>query len=187
MDRPSIVKAALIGGATFGLLGSLPIIGALNCFCCALVLGGGFVAAYLHANDCKKLGLAFGAREGATVGLVAGVFYAIVNAIITGLFAIVVGRPDPEKMLEAMERYGVPPEMLDSMEQALELMTSPVGVLIQFAVVLFAGLVFSTVGGLIGGSVFKSEAAPPASPSGNAPTPPVVPPAGGPAAPGGDA
>jgi hypothetical protein len=184
MDRPSILKATLIGGATFGLLGSIPIVNAINCFCCALVMGGGFVAAYLYANDCKRVGVAFGAGHGAVVGLVAGVFYAIVNAIIEGLITIVLGRPEPEEVLDFLEGFDMPPEALDTAERVVEVLSSSIGVLILFGVVLAVSLVFSTIGGLIGGSVFKVAATPPAVPPGSTPAPPTFPPAGGGATPG---
>jgi hypothetical protein len=165
MDRPSILKPTLIGGAVFGLLGGLPIISALNVCCCALVMGGGFLAAYLHSNDCKSLGAEFRAGGGAKVGLVAGVFYWLVSSIIQGLAKLVLPGPDFDEILDQAESSGAPPELLDAMEQVFEVLGGAGGVVLMLGASLVLALVFSTIGGLIGGAVFKVAAAP-ASPTG---------------------
>ena len=186
MDKPSLLKPTLIGGAVFGLLGALPCVGALNLFCCCLVMGGGFLAAYLHSSDCKKLGLEFRAGEGAKLGLVAGIFYWLVSSVISGLMQIIFPT-DFDEILEQMEQGGMPPEALDAVEQALDVLGGPMGVVIMLCVTLVMGLIFSTIGGLIGGAVFKVAAAPPSPPSSGAvppPPPPVTPGGEPPVAPG---
>ncbi len=76
MDKtaPSMLKATMIGGLTAGFVGGVPIIGAVNVCCCALVIAGGFLAAFLYSNECKSHGVEFRAGNGALVGLVAGLF-----------------------------------------------------------------------------------------------------------------
>lgn len=172
---PSMLKATLIGGAVFGLIGAIPCINLINVFCCALVIAGGFLAAYLYSGECKRHGVEFRAGGGAKVGLVAGIFYWIVNSIVGGLLRIVTGAPDPDEILDQLESADLPPEALDMAEQAIELMSGATGVIISVAVMLFFSLVFSTIGGLIGGGVFKVEAPPPAPPTASAPPPPPPP------------
>jgi hypothetical protein len=170
MHKPSLWKPALIGGAVFGLLGATPLISAVNCCCCALVVAGGFVAAYLHSNACKKSGAAFGAADGALVGLAAGGFYALVSSFVQGLLTLVM-KPDYDQILEKIDSGGAPPEALEFAERIVELLSGPLGLVIMFVGTLIIGLVFATLGGLIGGAVFKFEpvAPPPPSP----PTPGV--------------
>jgi len=170
-----MLKATLIGGAVFGLIGAIPCISAINLFCCALVIAGGFLAAYLFAGECKRYGTEFRAGGGAKVGLVAGIFYWIVNSIVQGLLRIVVGEPDLEEVLDQLESADVPPEVLDLAEQAIELMGGAMGVVIGLSVSLILSLVFSTIGGLIGGAVFKVAAPPQAPPTSSEPPPPVGP------------
>lgn len=172
MDKPSMLKPTLIGGSVFGLLGALPFIGAINCACCALVMAGGFLAAYLQSNQCRHLGVAFRAGDGATVGVVAGLFYAIVNTIVQGLVSIVMGRQELEDILDQIDSGGAPPEVLDTAERVIDVMSGPAGVVILFFVVLVLALIFSTIGGLIGGAVFKVEAPPAAPPTPTGPPPP---------------
>ena len=72
----------------------------------------------------------------------------------------------------AREEAGLPPEMLDTMEQVFDLLGGPMGVVVVLGVTLVMGLIFSTIGGLIGGAVFKVAAAPPSPPESATPPPP---------------
>jgi hypothetical protein len=175
---PSILKSSLIGGAAFGLAGALPFIGALNCACCSLVMGGGFLAAYLYSNECKSLGVAFRAGGGAKLGVVAGIFYWLVSSITQGVIKIVFAGPSMEEIgeqvLDQMESGDAPPEAIDFVVQLFDTLSGPGGLAIVLAVSLVIALVFSTIGGLIGGAVFKVEPQPPATPDASAPPPPPV-------------
>jgi len=163
-QSPSMLKPTLIGGGLFGLLGAIPFVSMLNCACCALVMGGGFFAAYLYSKECSGQGAAFRPGSGAVVGLVAGMFYAITNAVLGWLFSQITTPPDIDEIIDQMEAADLPPEAIDSAVRFFEMFMSPFGVVIMFFVLLLAGAIFSTLGGLIGGAVFKVEPAPPAPP-----------------------
>jgi hypothetical protein len=174
MDKPSLLKPTLIGGAAFGVIGSIPCVNLLNVLCCSLIMGGGFVAAYLYANDCKKLGNPFGAADGLKLGLGAGFFYWLVSSIISGIFQILMPT-DIDEMIDQFEAAGMPPEALDQIEAAAEIMAGAAGVLLVLGVTFIFAMVFSVIGGLIGGMVFKYEGAPPAPPAPPADTAPPPP------------
>jgi hypothetical protein len=162
---PSMLKPTLIGGAVFGLVGALPLIGALNCACCALVMAGGFLAAYLYSRDCASQGFEFRAGGGAMVGLVAGLFYALTTTIVSGIVNMVTGA-SMEQILEQAEEMGadIPPEA----EPFIQFLTETnmlVLALLGFFFWLLIAAIFSTIGGLIGGAAFKVEPKAPAPPS----------------------
>ncbi|HKQ60939.1 MAG TPA: hypothetical protein VJS92_06590 [Candidatus Polarisedimenticolaceae bacterium] len=169
-DRsPSMLKSTLIGGSVFGVLSAVPILGLLNCACCALVLGAGFFAAYLYSNQCKGAGAAFRPADGAIVGLVAALFHALAWTVVHLLFRAIVGAEDPADAMSQMDQFNIPEESREMARKVAELMVSGVGQVLLFFVWLLLGAIFSTLGGLIGGAVFKVE--PPAPPAA-----PVVPP-----------
>jgi hypothetical protein len=175
-----MIKAAAIGGGAAGVAASIPIVSALNCLCCSLILGGGFLAAFLYSKECAAQGASFRAGNGALVGLTASPFYALAAAVFGSLVQLVVGT-DMEQMLEMMEQYGgdMPPEAMEFLEG---MSTWGLGTffLFGFMLSLFMGAIFSTLGGLIGGAVFKSEMQPPAPPAAAPPAPPAPqPPVGG--------
>lgn len=159
---PSMLKSALIGGSAFGFVAGLPIVGALNCACCALVIAGGFLASYLYSKECSQAGGIFGAGTGAMVGLIAGLFYAVATSITQSIVQMITGA-SIDQVLEQVEGMGaeLPPEA----EPLIEFLSTSGPVLLFFiglGISLVVGVIFSTIGGLIGGSVFKVAPAPPA-------------------------
>jgi len=171
MDKnPSMLRATLIGGSVFGVIAAVPILGALNCACCALVAGGGFLAAYLYSKECRDAGAAFTPGNGALVGLVAGLFYALAGTVVGAVFKAIMGPPDLDQMMHAMEQFDLPPEVVDQASIWFERFAGVMGIVLGFFVSLLLAAVFSTLGGLIGGAVFKVEPAPPAPGFGAPPT-----------------
>lgn len=175
-DSPSMLKPTLIGGGVAGLIGGLPLIGALNCLCCSLVVGGGFLAAYLYSKECRGQGTEFRAGSGAMVGLVAGMFYALVTSVVSGVVNVVTGA-SVAKAIEQFESMGqeIPPEA----EPMIEFMANSSPILLMvlgFFIWLLLAAVFSTIGGLIGGAVFKVEPPPAGAMPSSGMTPPDSPP-----------
>jgi hypothetical protein len=171
-----MLRPTLIGGGVLGAVGGIPIVGMLNCACCALIIGGGFLAAYLYSNDCKLVGAPFGAMAGATVGLIAGAFYALAHSIVGAIANVVVRAMgfggDIRETIEQLEDQGV--EIPLEAEPWIEFLASAspfVLIAFGFLFLLLFGAVFSTIGGLIGGAVFKYEppAAGPSAPASGAP------------------
>jgi hypothetical protein len=171
-DAPSMAKPALIAGLLFGIAGAIPIIEWINCACCALIIGCGFVAAYLHSKPMKAAGLGFTPGNGAVVGLAAGVVYGIVAGLLGALFDMVLGLTDMSQIVEQMQQVGtMDPEAVEMVSRFVE-STGPATIV--FAGLFFSllfGAVFGTLGGLIGGAVFKGE---PAGLSDQVPPPPPV-------------
>jgi flagellin-like protein len=176
MDKaaPSMLKATLIGGAGMGLLAGLPVVGALNYVCCSLFIAGGFLAAYLYSRDCQGAGVAFSPGSGAQVGLVTALFFSVPMSI--GWY-VQMRLVDIDEALEQMESFNLDPEAIDAGIRVVEYLQSPIGAAVMFFVIVLIAAVFCTVGGLIGGAVFKVEP-PPSMPSGmgQVPPPPGSPP-----------
>ena len=150
-----IVLPALIGGVAAGFAGAVPFIGdLLNCLCCSLVIAGGFSAAYLLSREHARAGVPFAVGAGATVGALAGVIQGVVGAIVRKILP----QQNPMETIETLEGWGLEfPEdarqsLLDSFQQAAD----PDGLTLLVTWVI-AGLVFSTLGGLLGGAVFRTR------------------------------
>jgi hypothetical protein len=174
--KPSMLKAALIGGGALGVAGGLPLIGALNCACCALVIAGGFLAAYIYSKDAARAAVGFRPGNGAMVGLVASPFYALASTIVSAVASLAFGPQDMSEMVRQMEEGGAPPEAVEWVERFTTMAEGPAGWIFGFFIALLLAVVFSTIGGLIGGAVFKHE--PPVQvvpPGGSVPPPPPPP------------
>ena len=164
--------AVLIGGGFNGVLSALPIIGTANCLCCLWVVGGGVITAWLLQQgqaDPLELG------EGAIGGLLAGVVGAVVYTLVWVPLQLMLGSltGGPGQVFE-MGDVDVPPEMLQIMEATEQILSNPpLMALLAFVMMLAAGLVFSTVGGLLGAFFFRKAAPPDATGGAD------IPPAGG--------
>ena len=73
-----MLQPALLGGLVIGVLSALPVINLANC-CCAWVLFGGGLAAYLMQQQ-RPMPISPG--DGALVGLLAGVIGAVVWTVV---------------------------------------------------------------------------------------------------------
>jgi hypothetical protein len=176
-EAPSMAKPALVAGLAFGVAGAIPIIEWINCACCALIIGCGLVAAYLHSKPMKAAGLGFTPGNGAVVGLAAGVVYGVVAGTLGALFDMMLGLTDMSQIIDQMEQVGtMDPEAMETVSRFLE-STGPATIVLAglFFSLLF-GAIFGALGGLIGGALFKAEPAGSAmSDQAPPPPPPVTP------------
>jgi hypothetical protein len=176
-------QPALLGGLLIGVLSSLPYIEYGNACCCLWVVLGGAVAAYLLQERQVE---PITAGDGALVGLMAGAVGAIVGGILSGAFDAARGF-DYTRALEDLAggMDEAPRELRDAFER-LRVLPWPVWMVLNFLTMLMAGVIFSTLGGLLGALIFKKKgSAPPPPPPGFVPptfeppptwTPPPPPP-----------
>ena len=173
---PSMLKPTLIAGLTMGVVTSIPGLDVLNlCTCCSLVALGGFLGSFLYSRSCREANVGFRPGNGALVGLITGAFWAVAATIVGSLLFALIGNPVMKSLLETLlENPDLPPEALDAIEQALDEMEQRsltlLKVVLSFFQSVIVGAIFATLGGLIGGAVFKVEPAPPV---GDASPPPV--------------
>jgi hypothetical protein len=143
-------QPALIGGAVMGTLSALPLINAGNC-CCLWLVSGGVVAAYVLQQN-QEAPVTPG--DGALAGLLSGIVGAFIYLVLSIPIAIVMA-PMMRAMMERVSNSGgVPPEFR---QYAGTYMGGALGVVFGFIVILIFGAIFSTLGGLLGASIFKKE------------------------------
>ncbi len=172
-QAPSFVKPALISGIAFGVAAAIPFIGWINCLCCALVIACGLVAAYLQSQQCAKVGAPFAVGDGALVGLVAGLFYGVANGIMGAIMQLAFGVGDMQEVIEQIESSGVDmdPAVMEQMTSFMESTGPVLMALIGVFIAIILGAIFATLGGLIGGALFKKEGPPPPAPMTQTPPP----------------
>jgi hypothetical protein len=174
---PDLFRPTLTAGILFGALASVPFLNLINCACCALVLGCGFFASWLYAGECRRQTLGFRPGTGAVVGLVAGAFYAVTESLLETAIHLAIGDPTARAMLRLVESLpSLPAENRDMLEQALrqasEATPTIASFVLGFFMMVLIAAVFSTLGGLIGGAVFRvSPPAPPTADDGYVPPP----------------
>ncbi len=144
-------QAILIGGVFIGVLSALPVVSLANC-CCLWVAGGGIVAAYLRQQGQSH---ALPVGEGALVGCLAGVCGAVVHTMVS-LPIMLFMAPMQEQLAEMLRgNADVPPEVAEMIEQIGA--AGPLALMVSFGFMLVFGMIFSTLGGVLGTVIFRGD------------------------------
>ncbi len=150
---------ALYGGLIIAGISAIPGLNLINVCCCAGILSGGFLAVFFYkqeltpgmdpltSNDCVRLG-AF-----------AGVIAAVAGTMISMAVMLIFGNIALEMMMKIIHRMNVElPENVEQMiQQGMEEKISFFGMFFSLFLNLIIDVLFSTLGGLIGWSVFKPK------------------------------
>jgi uncharacterized protein YqgC (DUF456 family) len=151
----SKLQPALIGGLVTGVLSALPFIGAFNACCCLWIVTGGVTAAYL-LQDREPNAIQVG--DGALVGLMAGVIGAFVYLILSIPITLLMA-PMMSAFTDRIVNEGnFPPEVREMLTSGIG---TAAGIVLGFFAYLAAGIVFSTLGGILGTLIFRKPARPP--------------------------
>jgi hypothetical protein len=169
--RATLTQPALIGGVVMGVLSALPIVSVANACCCLWIVCGGLVAAYvLQQNQSAPIT----PGDGALVGLLAGIFGALVQVALSIPIGLIIGPMERELMQRVLEMAGnIPPDIRDAFERySREGRTGALlilGRIVELVFWMVIGSLFSTLGGLLGAALFRK----PNPPAGTIDLPPA--------------
>ncbi len=173
-NRPGIVLPALYGGIIMGVISAVPGLSLLNCFCCAGIMLGGFLAVFFYKKDLTAGMPLLSSADGVKLGALAGVFGAIVSIVLSRLVTAVLGGVDEKMVKDLFDSMGLTDQLPPgTMEQIEEGMGAGMG-FFQIVVTFVIDPLFGLIGGLIGYSVFKEKQVVPTVPP--PPSPPPAPP-----------
>ena len=158
---PAKLQPALLGGVTIGVLSALPVINLANC-CCAWILFGGALSAYLmQQNHPEPIQIGDGAIAGLLAGVVGAFVWVIVSVPISAMMAPFQSEMANRVLRDATE---MAPELRGIFENLAGAPAIGIGLIFGFFVMLCVSTVFGMLGGLFGALLFKKQ------------QPPVVPP-----------
>jgi len=154
---PAKLQPALLGGVTIGVLSALPVINLANC-CCAWILFGGALSAYLMQQNHPE---PIQTGDGAIVGLLAGIIGAFVWVIVSVPIGVAMA-PFQSAMAERAMRDAaeMAPELRGIFENMSGAPAMGIGLIFGFFVMLCVSTVFGMIGGLFGALMFKKHQPP---------------------------
>ncbi len=159
---PAKFQPALLGGVAIGVLSALPVISVANICCCAWIVFGGALAAYLmQANHPEPIQVGDGAIVGLQAGLVGAFVWLVVFIPIASMMAPFESRMTQRAIQSAA---GAAPELRELLEGLSAGPTIGIGLVFTFFVMLVVGTTFGMFGGLFGALLFRKS------------PPPVIPP-----------
>jgi hypothetical protein len=149
------LQPALVGGVAIGVLSALPVINIANC-CCAWILFGGALAAYLMQQNHPE---PIQAGDGAIVGLLAGLTGAFVWLILSIPIGFAMAPLQSRMTRRLLENAS---EMAPELRSLLEGMSGGtavigMGLLFGFFIMLFVSTLFGMLGGLFGALLFRTN------------------------------
>lgn len=149
---PVKTQPALLGGVAIGVLSALPVINIANC-CCAWILLGGALAAYLmQQNHPERIEVG----DGAIVGLLAGVSGAFVWLVLSIPITIAMAPLQSRMTSRMLENASqMAPELRTLLQGLSGGPTIGLGLLFGFLIMLFVSTLFGMLGGLFGTLIFR--------------------------------
>ena len=143
------VQSALAGGMFLGFLSSIPFISAGNCLCCMWVLLGGGMAAVMLTKQ-RPSGITYG--DGAFVGVLSGLFGAIVGTVVQMSFRAIAARffeSQQQQLEDLLRQVGAEGPMRDWTLRAFSGEISTATVLFTFFTNLLMFALFAMIGGIL--------------------------------------
>jgi len=158
---PAKLQPALLGGVAIGVLSALPVINIANC-CCAWILFGGALSAYLmQQNHPEPIQAGDGAIVGLQAGLVGAFVWLIVSVPISAALAPLQSEMTQRILRDASE---MAPEVRGLLESISGRPVIGLGLVFGFFVMLCVSTVFGMLGGLLGALMFRKNPPPPIPP-----------------------
>jgi hypothetical protein len=136
------------------VLSALPIVNVANC-CCLWIVGGGLLSAYMvQQNDPRPITVGRGAGVGLLAGIIGAFVWLLVAMALNSLIA-----PIQERMIDAMIRNAqdMPPEAREWLELMANRASSPFRYALGFLFHFCGGLIFATLGGILGAVFFRRD------------------------------
>jgi hypothetical protein len=147
MNSKNLWIASLAGAVLTTLVSNLPLVGFVNCLLCAGFWGSAIGAVWLY----RRLGSTLTVRQGVTVGALTG--------LCAGVLGFLLGFLGLAGMQGLMNSVG--PFLPADATQGLVSSLPNWGTIVFNLIGVVFNVLFGTLGGFIGGSIFKT--APPAS------------------------
>ena len=143
------VQPALAGGMFLGFLSSIPFIAAGNCLCCMWVLLGGGIAVMMHTRQ-RPSGITYG--DGAFVGVLSGLFGAVVGTIVQMSFRAMAARlfeSQQQQLEQILNQLGAEGPMRDWVLRAASGEISAATLVFTFFTNLLVFSLFAMIGGIL--------------------------------------
>lgn len=154
-EKPDKLQPALFGGLTIAIISSVPGLSLINCFCCAGIMLGGYLAVYFYN---KKLAdyqdAELQSSDGLVLGLMSGAFGAIIGTIFSSLIGTNV-QQQLNKLMEYSEE--LPPEVEDALMQLSQYQEGSMLLIMGFIISLVLYCLFATIGAMIGVSLMNRK------------------------------
>jgi hypothetical protein len=162
-ENPKKFMAALYGGLVTAGISAIPGLNFINCFCCAGILLGGFLAVFFYQQELEDGPVVLTNNDCIQLGLWAGFIAAVAGTVISVMVLLAFGNVAAEVMMGMIHKMRIdfPAEWQQAINVAMEQTVTPASVILSFFITLAVDVLFTVLGALIGWAVFRKRTAPP--------------------------
>jgi hypothetical protein len=157
--KPDRLMPALYGGLIIAGISAIPGLNLINVCCCAGILLGGFLAVFFYKQEMTPEMDPLTSNDCVRLGAFAGVIAAVAGTMISMVVMLVFGNIALDMMMRIVHRMSIelPANVEEMIQQGMEEKISFLGMVFSLFLNLVIDVLFSTLGGLIGWSVFKPK------------------------------
>jgi hypothetical protein len=158
-ENPKKFMAALYGGLTAAGISAIPGLNLVNCFCCAGILLGGFLAVFFYQQELGDDADTLTNSDCMQLGVWAGFIAAVAGTVVTVAVLLTFGNVAAEIMMAIFHKMRVdfPPDLQQALDQAIAEKATVVSIMVSFVITLAVDVLFTVLGALLGWVAFKPK------------------------------
>ncbi|MCX6137351.1 MAG: hypothetical protein NTV54_07655 [Ignavibacteriales bacterium] len=158
-ENPKKFMAALYGGLVTAGISAIPGLNFINCFCCAGILLGGFLAVFFYKQELDDDLVPLTNSDCIQLGVWAGVIAAVAGTLINVMVLLAFGNVAIEVMIAIVHKMHIefPPEYQQVLDQAIAEKATVASIVASFLLTLAMDVLFTVLGALIGWAAFKPK------------------------------
>jgi hypothetical protein len=158
-ENPKKFMAALYGGLVTAGISAIPGLNLVNCFCCAGILLGGFLAVFFYQQELGDAADTLTNSDCVQLGVWSGVIAALAGTVISVAVLLAFGNVAVEIMMAIFHKMRIdfPPDMQQALDQAMAEKATVGSIMVSFIITLALDVLFTVLGALLGWIAFRPK------------------------------
>ena len=153
--HPSKLVPVLMGGVVIGFIGATPFLDFLNCFCCAGVMLGGFLAVVLYKDKLTPEMPPLKSSDGVILGVLAGLAGSVFEVFLQWVYYVMFDDIAFEPLMNLLKEFD--PDMTSELNEIIALINAFYFSPFYYVILVNINIIFGLIGGLIGSAVYKPK------------------------------
>ena len=152
---PSKLVPVLMGGVVIGFIGATPFLDFLNCFCCAGVIFGGFLAVVLYKDKLTPDMPPLTSSDGVILGILAGLAGSVFEVFLQWVYYFAFDTMSIEYLMNLFKEFD--PEMTADFNEFISMINALYFSPFYYVILVNINIIFGLIGGLIGSAVYRPK------------------------------
>ncbi len=152
---PSKLVPVLIGGVVIGFIGATPFLDILNCFCCAGIILGGYLAVVFYKDKLTPDMPPLTSSDGVILGVLAGLAGSVFEVFLQWVYYAVFDDTVFESLMNLLK--GFDSDMTADFNEFITMINAFYFSPFYYVILVNINIIFGLIGGLIGSAVYRPK------------------------------